>query len=412
MTNEEHSPDVNNYDSKEPENVTQKNNRRKLRGYKIVLIIIAVLALLSVVATAAGIIYVKKNFNYRYNEITDKPEDLGFQEVKDDNIVNIALFGIDTRKKDSFVGRSDSIMILSINTTDNKIKLISVLRDSLVPIDGEERSEFNKINAAYAMGGPELAIRTLNNIFNLDISEYATVNFYGMADIIDAMGGINVEVTENEVYLINGGVIEQCEYLGVDPEPYKISSSGTQHLNGIQAVSYSRIRYVANAQGTTNDYGRTDRQRYVLSQLLKKVSSRSKIEYINLIKAVSPCCETSLSYTEILSLAMDVLLDSPTFEESRVPFTDYTMKSPQTSAGSIVYYDLNFAANIIHAFIYEDIKPEDFIAANGVEKNDWYTGGYIKPVIISHEERQKQKQSNAASSEQSSQAQGGTLITK
>lgn len=412
MAKEDRFPDANISDSTEQTEALPNKKRRKLRGYKIVLIIIAVLALLSVVATAAGIIYVKKNFNYRYNKITDKPEELGFQDVKDDNVVNIALFGIDTRKKDSFVGRSDSIMILSINTTDNKIKLISVLRDSFVPIDGEERSEFNKINSAYAMGGPELAIRTLNNIFNLDISEYATVNFYGMADIIDAMGGIDVEVTENEVYLINGGVMEQCKYLGLDPEPYKISSSGTQHLNGIQAVSYSRIRYVANAQGTTNDYGRTDRQRYVLSQLFKKVSSRSKTEYINLIKAVSPCCETSLSYTEILSLAVDVLLDSPTFEESRVPFTDYTMKSPQTSAGSIVYYDLNFAANIIHAFIYEDIKPEDFIAANGVEKNDWYTGGYSKPVIISHEERQKQKQSNAASSEQSSEAQGSTSITK
>ena len=369
-----------------------KKKRKKSSGFKILLIIIAILCVLAVITTAAGVIYVKKNFNYKYNEITSEPEELGFEEVKEEKIVNIALFGIDTQTPNSFKGRSDSIMILSIDKTKKKIKLISVLRDSFVPMEGNSQLTFAKINNAYASGGPERAIKTLNGVFALDISEYATVNFYGMADIIDGMGGVEVPVTQAEVYRINLGVDEQCRKLGLNPKDYHISKSGTQRLNGIQAVSYSRIRYVANAQGVTNDYGRTDRQRYVLSQLFNSVASKSKSEYITLIKALSPHCETSLSYSEILELAVDVLIEKPTLEETRVPFTDYTMKAPKTNYGAINYYDLNFAANIIHAFIYEDVKPEDFIALNGVEKNDWYSTGYTSPKIVSHEERQKEKQ--------------------
>ena len=282
----------------------KRKQRRKSRGFYIFLIIIAILCILAVVLTTVGAIYIKKNFNYKYNEITSKPEELGFEEIKNDEVVNLALFGIDTTNPKSFKGRSDSIMILSINKTDHKIKLISVLRDSFVPMESSSQIIYAKINNAYATGGPERAIKTLNSVFALDISEYATVNFFGMASIIDAMGGVEVPVTEAEVFRINIGVEEHCKKIGLNPDSYKISKSGTQRLNGIQAVSYFRIRYVANASGTNNDYGRTDRQRYVLSQLFKGVASKSKTEYITLIKALSPYCETSLSYTEILGLAV------------------------------------------------------------------------------------------------------------
>ena len=392
MEKDELTPEAeNNESSKDLEISKTKKKRKKPRGFVVFLIILSVLLALAITLTSVGIVYVKKNFNYRYNDITSKPEDLGFQEVKDDEIVNIALFGIDTTTPGSFKGRSDSIMILSINKTDNKIKLISVLRDSYVPMESDTDIIYAKINNAYASGGPERAIKTLNNVFALDISEYATVNFYGMADIIDAMGGVEITVTSAEINQINSNMYQPCKKRGLNFADYKITESGTQLLNGMQAVGYARIRYVANAEGTTNDYGRTDRQRLVLGKLFEKVKSLEKSKYVNLIKTVSPYCETSLSYTEILGLALDVLMDSPSFEESRVPSTEYTMKAPKTSSGSIAYYDLNFAANLIHAFIYEDVKPEDFIKENGVEKTDWYKVGYQKPIIITHEERQKKK---------------------
>lgn len=359
-----------------------ENKEKKNKKWLLVIFIIFISLVLILASVGIyGIFYVKKNFNYNYNEITSKPEDLGFEEVKSDTVINIALFGIDTRNKDSFKGLSDSIMILSVNTTDKKVKLISVLRDSLVPIEANGKTTYSKINSAYSKGGPELAIKTLNTIFDLDISEYATVNFYGMAEIIDAMGGIEATVTNAEVARINQSIKEQCAKLGIEEEQYLIASAGVQHLNGIQGVAYSRIRYVPNADGTSNDYGRTDRQRYVLGQLFNKATKLGLAQYVDLVKALSPYCETSLSYTEILTLAAEVLLRSPTFEESRVPFTEYTMPRPNTNAGSVVYYDLNFAAKLIHSFIYNDINPKDYIAANGLEKNNWYATGFVPPEI-------------------------------
>jgi LCP family protein required for cell wall assembly len=120
--------------------------------------------------------------------------------VIDKKIINIALFGIDTRTENSFEGLSDSIMVLSLNTETKTVKIISFMRDTLVPIEQPNGKKLcNKINSAYAKGGPELAIKTLNQNFGLDISEYATVNFYGMAEIIDAVGGIEIDVQKQEI---------------------------------------------------------------------------------------------------------------------------------------------------------------------------------------------------------------------
>lgn len=348
--------------------------RRK--GWQKALISCAV-SLVLVIAIALGVVMTV--FDYNYNKITGDPEDLGFENVIDKNIVNVALFGIDTRDPNSFKGLSDSIMILSLNTVTKKVKIISVMRDTLVPIPvSEKKTVYSKINSAYSRGGPELAIKTLNTNFGLDISEYATVNFFGMADIIDAVGGIEAELTKGEVkksdgtqHSINGCIDEICAQLGKDPKNYHIFEAGKHTLNGIQAVAYARIRYVANIWGTNNDYGRTDRQRHVMEQLFNKALSMKKSQYVSLAKSLIPCSETSLSYSEIMGLAFDILLNSPTFEQTRMPQQDWQMKQP-SGVGSVVYYDLDFAAKVIHAFIYDDIAPEDYVKENGVEKNDWY----------------------------------------
>lgn len=319
-------------------------------------------------------------FGYNYNNITANPDDLGFENVIDKKIVNVALFGIDTRSIKSFKGNSDSIMVLSINTELKTVKIVSIMRDSLVKIERNGKTTYNKINSAYALGGPELAIKTINRNFGLDISEYATVNFFGMAEIIDAVGGIDVELTKQEVSTnhsdgLNGLIKRHCNKLDIDPQPYYIKTEGKHHVNGIQAVAYSRIRKFVNVWGTNNDFGRTDRQRYVMEQLFNKALTIEKSKYPKLAKALIPCSETSLSYSEIIDLAFDILLNSPTFGQARVPQQEYQMKQPSTKLGSVVYYDLDFAAKLIHAFIYDDITPDDYIAENGVEKNPWYKGG-------------------------------------
>lgn len=350
-------------------------------------VMITAVSIVLVFTLAAGIIL--HMFDYNYNAITSNPEDLGFESVIDKKIVNVALFGIDAREVGSFKGLSDSIMILSLNTETKKVKVISVMRDSLVPITYNGKTVYGKINSAYSKGGPELAIKTLNTVFGLDISEYATVNFYGMSDIIDAVGGIDVELAEGELDVygyengarinwgLNGCIAEQCAYMGLNATDYYVNEAGFKHLNGVQAVAYARIRHAANIEGTNDDYGRTDRQRYVMEQLFNKAVTLNKTQYVSLAKSLIPCSETSLSYSEIMGLAVNILLSSPAFEQSRIPLTDYQMGSKSVPGyGSCVYYDLDYASKLLKAFIYDDITPEDYMEINGIEKNDWYAKRY------------------------------------
>lgn len=359
----------------------QKKRRKKIPIALKIFISVGIVLILSIVSIFA---YVSIAFDYNYEPITKEPDKLGFEEVIEEEVINIALFGVDTRNLNTFKGNSDSIMVLSVNTKTKKVKIISVMRDTLVPIERNGKITYTKINAAYSYGGPELAIKTLNQNFGLDISEYATVNFDGMMDIIDAVGGIDVTLVEQEVapaeqetHGINDGIKEVCNLLGKDPEQYLFTKPGTYHMNGIQAVAYSRIRYVKNVWGTNNDYGRTDRQRYVMEQLFNKAKTLSKSQYIDLAKALLPCTQTSLSYSEIMSIAFRIMFDSPTFEQARVPLNEkdknFLMPAPQASFGSVVYYDLNYASKIIHAFIYDNISFDEYIAANPIEKNDWYS---------------------------------------
>lgn len=326
------------------------------------------------------------------NQTSVDEDEINITAGLDDKIVNVALFGIDTRDTKSFKGNSDSIMILSLNTKTNQVKIISIMRDTFVPITYNGKTTYGKINSAYAKGGPKLAMKTLNTLFKLNITDYATVNFYGMMDIIDAVGGIEATLTEGEVtkslnkMALNGCIKELCDTLGKKASDYYIYKAGTHHLNGIQAVAYSRIRKVANIWGTNNDYGRTDRQRYVMEQLFNRAITMSKTRYIELAKSLIPCSETSLNFSDIYALATDILLDSPTFSQSRLPSQEFLMSSP-SGFGSVVYFDLEFASKIIHSFIYDDITFDDYIKTNGISKHDWYrdiVGDYSatsKPVI-------------------------------
>lgn len=334
-------------------------------------------------------------FDYDYNRITTNPEDLGAPVTPiSEEVINIALFGIDTRDtKDSksFKGNADSIMILSLNTKTKKIKIMSVVRDTLVRIEDKNgKVTYNKINSTYAKGGPELAIKTLNQNFGLDIMKYATVNFYGMAEIIDAVGGIEATITQDEIdryplYSINFCIREICQHKGIkNVEPYLIKKKGTQHLNGIQAVAYSRIRMGRNVWGTNNDFGRSDRQRYVMEQLFNKAKDMKASQLLPFAEALCPCVQTNYKPTEIASIASNILLNSPQFEQYRLPETEgkknFLMNSPQGSFGSVVYYDLDYAKRAVHAIIYDDITMDQFIEQNPVEKNDWYGDIIGKPT--------------------------------
>ncbi len=348
---------------------TPQKRTKKNKGFIIFSIVfLSIFGLL--LAGVGGVLWY---FQYDRNDALDALSDteLGVNSSLSNNVTNIALFGIDTRNVISGTrGNSDSIMILSIDKTHNTIKITSVMRDMLTPIEGHAA---NKVNAAYAYGGPELAIKTLNQVFNLNIRDYATVNFAGMADIIDAMGGIEVDITEAERQDAN----KHIRWLSVTSGTpnVQIARAGLQNLSGTQAVAFARIRYVSTSSGVRDDYGRTDRQRYVMEQLFNKALSMGKSKYPSVIKALLPHMETSLTYADILSMS-GILTGDISFKQARIP-QGYAMQISNrdfpTYLGAALYINLDYAAEMLHGFIYDDIHPDDYIKQYPADTTPWYS---------------------------------------
>lgn len=232
-----------------------------------------------------------------------------------EEVTNIALFGTDNRNPNSN-SRSDAIMILTVNPKTKKIKISSIMRDSLVEVDGHGET---KINHAYAYGGPELALKTLNTNFDLNIKDYATVDFYSLSKIIDLLGGFEVTLNSGEVRAMNKAIneinrIEKLPY-GTD---YVHDSSSSQVLNGRQTVSYVRIRKTGNG-----DYERTERQRRVLNFCIEKIQNLSIPQAISIANEILPLVKTSLTSSEVISLGTKILTSGPyETEQLRIPVDD------------------------------------------------------------------------------------------
>ena len=350
---------------------SRKKKKKKCVIFRALVLIVIVI--ISVIFCYSAVVMTRINRDSDFN--SNDFSDLDISENIDKKVVNIALFGVDTREIGDFSGRSDSIMILSINKRDNTIRLVSIMRDSLVPIEKNGGTTYGKINSAYAIGGPTLAVKTLNTLYGLDIKDYATVNFYGMSDIIDALGGIEVEITKDELTAklgINAMINEQCLYLNLDPKDYFVKKTGTQKLNGVQAVAYARIRHAKNSFGNNNDFGRTERQRLVMKLLLEKALKTSPLKYPAIVNKLAPFIKTSLKNQEMLSLG-SFILRHPKMEQSRIPHNEYIIDDNYKGAGaSTVYYNYEYAGKVLRAFLYEGTVPEDFFKENAVDKTKWF----------------------------------------
>ncbi len=273
--------------------------------------------------------------------ITLDEEKLAVNEGLSDEAINIAVFGVDSRD-DNVGGRSDAMMIVSVDFKHNKVKAVSIMRDSLVPIEGYGKA---KINSAYAIGGVELAIKTLNGNFDMNITDYVSLNFNQLARIVDTLGGIEVEISEAERKNANKYIKEMAEENNEKPD--LIKKAGTVTLYGYQAVAYTRIRYVGNA-----DFERTERQREVMEKLMNKALNAKVTKYPAIIESIIPMMETSLTNEEILDIAGRILLNGkPKFEEGRFPLDG----SYKTNEYYAMVYDLDEAAKRLHDFIYDDI---------------------------------------------------------
>lgn len=308
-----------------------KNNREKnSKKRKILISSISIILAVILVIVAGVYIYINKALN-KVESVEVNTDNIGLNtETKEEfkEIRNIALLGIDSID-DDLVGRSDSIMILTLDNIHNKIKLTSIMRDSYVNIDGYG---MDKINHAYAYGGAELALKTLNENFDLNISEVMVVNFTSLVNIIDKIGGVNIDITEEEI-----------------PHISEITSPGEQLLNGSQALAYSRIRYA-----TGGDYKRTERQRTVINAIFNKLKDTPLTKYPELVNEFLPYVKTNISSNDLLSLGKEFSgLAMKGLEQDRFP-RDEQGVGQMINGVYYLTFDLEEVKNSIRDYIFND----------------------------------------------------------
>lgn len=293
--------------------------------------------------------YVSANKSYKYNQMDIRPiknSDLVVNEgVKEQTkgYTTIALYGVDSRDSNLDTGtNSDAIILLSINKDTKEVKMVSVYRDTLLQIQSDSQTT-HKVNYAYQLGGALMSINTLNANLDLAISDYITVDFNAMADIINALGGVEVTVTEDEVNNLNKNLAEQIGISGKYSEG--VHEAGTKVLNGQQAVAYSRIRSTGKG-----DITRTMRQRTVLLGLVNKMINADSKMISNLIDVSFSCISTSLTKDEVTSLAKDIA-DYKITGNIGFPFA-YTPMSLDGKGSVIVAADLNANVTALHEYLY------------------------------------------------------------
>lgn len=263
-------------------------------------------------------------------------------------IKNVVLFGVDSRSG-NFKGHSDVIMVVSLNFDTAEVKIVSILRDSYVEIEGHKKQ---KITNAYNFGGPSLTIDTINQNFDLDIQDYVTVNFDSLADIIDTLGGVEIDVTEFERTKLNFHGSETYK------DFKKLTKTGKVKLNGQQAVSYARLRH-------DGDDNRALRQREVLEQIYGKVMSMPASKYVSLVNTLLPYVETSLDIKEILEI-MQMVPKGIKVHQTSVPDYKYEkdLVGKQFNGEDSPWewrFDTHEAGKRIYRFIYEDDYSSEIV---------------------------------------------------
>lgn len=304
-----------------------------------------------------------------YNNILDKDYDRDNMNTNDgvdlsvlDGYTNIALFGLDSRYGELEQGvRSDTIIVVSSNEKTKEVKMCSVYRDNyLRVIKAGGSSNYGKVNSAYALGGPEAAVKTLNENFDLNITDYASVNFYGIANIIDMLGGIDVNITSTEMYWINQYLTETRKITGMSaPDVYEY---GNVHLSGLQATAFCRIRYTTfiDPSGVkyNDDFGRTARQRFVIEQLVQKAKNSGLSKVLELTEEVfhgeSKLVQTSIPYDDLLDM-IPLLMDFNITGSAGFP-TTYTCPDVSYTNGesSVVAQGFSYNVQKMHQFLFGD----------------------------------------------------------
>ena len=338
------------------------NNRRRRPDKKKRIMIIAaeILILLVIVVGAAGWYVYERTFG-SFQKIEFNEEEVKNPELTDAQIegmkgyMTIACFGVDSRNVGGKmnVGKgtnSDVNMICSVNLETGEIRLVSVFRDTYLNVN--DKNSYNKINYAYAQGGPEQAVKALNKNLGLNITQYATFNWKAVAEAINILGGVDIEITDAEFSYINGFITETVNSTGIGS--YQLKSAGMNHLDGVQAVAYARLRLM------DTDFNRTERQRKVVTLALEKAKQADFGTLKTLVSTVFPQISTSIGIDDLFTIAKGIT-KYHIGETAGFPFSRTTMRIGKMDC--VIATTLESNVIQLHQFLYnvENYSPSSTV---------------------------------------------------
>ncbi|MCI7108444.1 MAG: LCP family protein [Lachnospiraceae bacterium] len=323
----------------------RKKRRKKKKSRKLIMFIFEIL-LLAVLLLAAYFVGMVNRIDFQNMDESEAGinEDLDANTLNSlEGYTNIALFGLDNRSSNNYdSGNSDVIMIASINNKTKDVKLISVYRDTYLSIGN---GKYRKANAAYANGGAKQAVQMLNSNLDLDIQDYVCVDWAAMVEVIDDLGGLDLEITQGEMQQINKYKWEVDKATGlVTPD---VTQYGMVHLDGTQATTYARIRKLAG-----DDFKRASRQRIVLQAILEKAKKADLATLTNICNSVVDDISTTLSLSQIISLAKDVK-SYKIASTTGFPF-ELTTKSLPVTNDTVIPADLATNVKELHEYMFDD----------------------------------------------------------
>lgn len=278
-----------------------KDNKKTNGNKKVLKIIGIIILVVVVVACAIGFafyLYLKNSLD-KMQHIDVDENSIEVNEGVEESLKGyrtIALFGVDSREDQLETGtRSDCIILAILDQENKKVKLVSVYRDTYVKINENGNTRLDKLTHAYAYGGAALSMSTINSNLDLNIKEFATVNFNSLVDIVNAVNGVNIAIESDEIKYINDYIDANNQILKTNSS--HITKTGTQNLDGVQALAYARIRYMSGG-----DYKRTERMRTVLTAIVNKAKKMSVSQLNSLAKTILPKVYTNISSNEVISL--------------------------------------------------------------------------------------------------------------
>lgn len=350
----------------------KRDRQRQSLKRKILKYILIVFALIIISVIGGLVFYLQNKLSKLETTVIDKNDLIINTEVMGSDFgvgyLNVALFGVDSRTGNIDTGTlSDTIMVASLNNETKELRIVSVYRDTMLNIGGS----YNKANAAYAFGGPTKAINMLNTNLDLNIEKYVAVDFSIMVEIVDALGGIELEIDSNEISNINKYIPETARVSGVSAN--LITNAGYQLLDGAQATTYARIRSTAGG-----DFRRTDRQRYVIEKLIEKIKTTNLSTINKVIDIALPRISTNFTAGEIAYYAsayLDFNLGSTTgFPEI------YSSGTVPGLGSTVVPNTLVSNVKTLHEFLFEtvDYTPSSTVNTYGNEiysRSKEYVGG-------------------------------------